>query len=53
MPWPQIREDRDKYNGSEAYGVTAIPTTILIDNEGHIIARNPDEAQLEAILIGE
>ena len=53
MAWPQIREDGEQYNGSDAYGVTAIPTTILIDREGHIIARNPDEAQLEAILVGE
>ena len=53
MPWPQVREDGEKYNGSDLYGVHAIPTTILIDREGHIIARNPDEAELEQLLFAE
>ena len=53
MPWPQIHEDGEKYNGSDLYGVTGIPTTILINKEGIIIARNPDEAELETILFGE
>ena len=53
MPWPQIHEDGEQYNGSDLYGVKAIPTTILINREGLIIARNPDEAELETILFGE
>lgn len=54
MAWPQIRDGREgQYSCSDKYGVSAIPTTILIDREGNIIARNPDEAQLEEILFGE
>ncbi|MBO5619748.1 MAG: redoxin domain-containing protein [Paludibacteraceae bacterium] len=53
MGWPQIREDGTQYNGSDLYGVISIPTTILIDKEGTIIARNPDEAELEKLLWGE
>lgn len=53
MPWPQIHEVQGRYEGSDLYGVRAIPTTILIDKEGMIIARNPDEAELEQILWGE
>ena len=49
MPWPQMRED-EQYVCNDKYGVVGIPTTILIDKEGMIIARNPDEAELEAIL---
>lgn len=53
MPWPQIHEVEGEYECSDLYGVRAIPTTILIDREGNIIARNPDEAELESILFGE
>jgi len=53
MAWPQIREVDGAYECSDLYGVRGIPTTILIDREGKIIARNPDESQLEAILFGE
>lgn len=49
MPWPQIHEN-EQYICNDKYGVVGIPTTILIDKEGMIIARNPDEAELEAIL---
>ena len=52
MPWPQMRED-EQYVCNDKYGVVGIPTTILIDKEGMIIARNPDEAELEQILWGE
>ena len=52
MPWPQIHEN-EQYICNDKYGVVGIPTTILIDKEGMIIARNPDEAELEAILWGE
>ena len=54
MAWPQIRDGREgEYNFADKYGVMYIPTTILINKEGLIIARNPDEAQLETILLGE
>lgn len=52
MPWPQTIEN-EQYVCNDKYGVTSIPTTILIDKEGMIIARNPDEAELEEILWGE
>ena len=51
MAWPQIRDGREgQYSCSAKYGVSAIPTTILINREGNIIARNPSEAELETIL---
>lgn len=53
MPWPQMREQEGQYECSDLYGVRAIPTTILIDRAGNIIARNPDEAQLEELLFSE
>lgn len=52
MPWPQMRED-DFHPCSDKYGVQFIPHTILIDREGHIVAVNPEEPQIEEILFGE
>ena len=52
MPWPQMREGEGQYECTELYGVQSIPTTILINRDGLIIARNPDESELEAILWG-
>lgn len=54
LPWIQIRDQREEpYNPGDVYGITAIPTTLLIDCEGKIVMRNPDEAEIEAILVGE
>ena len=54
LPWTQIRDQREEpYNPGDVYGITAIPTTLLIDREGRIVMRNPDEAEIEAILVGE
>ncbi len=52
MPWPQMRED-ERHVCSEHYQVQYIPFTVLIDREGHIVALNPDESELEQILFGE
>jgi peroxiredoxin len=53
LPWTQIRDQREEpYNPGDIYGITAIPTTFLIDREGKIMMRNPDEADIEAILVG-
>ena len=52
MPWPQMREDAD-HMCSDKYGVQFIPHTVLIDREGHIVAVNPEEPDLEQILFGE
>ena len=50
--WPQIRED-DEHECSDQYEVQYIPHIVLIDREGNIIAVNPEEPELEAILLGE
>ena len=49
MPWPQMREEDDRF-GSEQYAIQHIPTTILIDKNGVIIAREPSESELEELL---
>lgn len=54
LPWPQIRDGREgNYVCAERYAIMFIPTTILIDKEGIIIARNPTEPELEEILLGD
>ena len=49
MPWPQARED-EAHMCSDKYNVQYIPHTVLIDREGHIVAINPEEPELETIL---
>ena len=48
LTWPQIR-DVDGV-GADLYGITAIPHTVLIANDGTIIARNPSHAEIESLL---
>jgi len=50
-PWQQIRED-DAHPCADKYGVQYIPYTVLIDKTGHIVAINPEEPELEEILLG-
>ena len=50
MPWPQMREDAE-HPCSDKYDVQFIPHTVLIDREGHIVAVNPEEPQIEEILL--
>ena len=51
LPWFQIRDQHEEpYNPCDIYGITAIPTTLLIDREGTIVLRNPDEAEIEEVL---
>lgn len=52
MPWPQVREDAE-HPCADKYNVQFIPHTILIDRNGTIVAINPDEPQIEEILLGE
>ncbi|MBR4564006.1 MAG: TlpA family protein disulfide reductase [Paludibacteraceae bacterium] len=52
MPWLQMRED-EAHPCSDLYGVQYIPHIVLIDREGRIVAVNPEEPELEAILLGE
>lgn len=54
LPWAQIRDQKEApYNPCDVYGISAIPTTLLIDRDGKIVMRNPDEAELELLLAGE
>ena len=51
LPWLHIRDQRaEPYTPSDKYGISAIPTTILINKEGVIVGRNLNEAEIEAIL---
>lgn len=53
LPWLHIRDQRtEPYNPCDLYGISAIPTTILINKEGVIVGRNLNEAELEGILAG-
>ena len=52
MPWPQVREDAN-HVCSDLYGVEYIPYTVLIDRDGHIVAFNPEEPEIENILFSE
>ena len=54
LPWHQVRnQEEESGNPADAYGVQFIPTTVLIDREGTIVARGEDEAVLRAIIAGE
>lgn len=54
LTWPQVRDQHEvPYNPCDVYGISAIPTTLLIDREGKIVMRNANEAELEAILAQE
>ena len=51
LAWPQIRDQHEApYNPSDTYGISAIPTTLLIDRNGTIVMRNPSEEELNAFL---
>lgn len=51
LTWKQIRSTAEEpYNAPDTYGVVFIPTTILIDAEGTIIARNPSEEEIKNLL---
>lgn len=51
MPWLQLHDTHEApYNPSDTYGISAIPTTLLIDRNGTIVARNASEEELEEIL---
>jgi hypothetical protein len=51
LPWQHIRDQRNEpYNPCDKYGISAIPTTILINKEGIIVGRNLNEAEIEAVL---
>lgn len=52
LPWQHIRDQRtEPYNPCDKYGISAIPTTILINKEGVIVGRNLNESEIEAVLV--
>jgi thiol-disulfide isomerase/thioredoxin len=54
LPWQHIRDQRtEPYTPSDAYGISAIPTTILIDKEGVFVGRNLNESEIEEILAAD
>lgn len=48
ITWLQLRDASEE--GSKAYGITAIPHTILINREGTIVAHNPGHEEIEALI---
>lgn len=53
LPWTQVRDRNNKKSELlEYYGITGIPSTLLIDPDGRIIARDLRGAQLQKKLIG-
>ena len=46
LPWLQVRDTVAENSPSDQYGVMYIPTTVLINKAGTIIARNPSEEEI-------
>lgn len=51
MPWIQLHDTHEEpYNPCDIYGIMSIPTTLLINREGMIVARNASEEEIAEIL---
>lgn len=51
MAWIQLHDTHvAPYNPCDIYGISSIPTTLLIDTNGIIIARNPSKEEIVEIL---
>ena len=51
MAWLQLHDTHEAPNNpSDSYGISAIPTTFLIDRNGTIVLRNPSEEEIAEIL---
>lgn len=51
MPWIQLHDTHEApYNPCDIYGISSIPTTLLINRAGEIVARNPSEEEIVEIL---
>ena len=48
LTWTQLRDAKDE--GSKAYGIIAIPHTVLISRDGTILAHNPSHAEIEELI---
>ena len=48
LSWAQLRDAKDE--GAKAYGITAIPHTVLISRDGTILAHNPSHSEIEELL---
>lgn len=48
LTWAQLRDANDE--GAKAYGIIAIPHTVLIGRDGTIIARNPSHEEIEEFI---
>ena len=47
MSWIQLHDTHEApYNPCDTYGISSIPTTLLIDSSGIIIARNPSKEEI-------
>lgn len=49
--WLQVIDNDDK-TVSKDYNIVELPTSFLLDKDGKIIAKNPDEEQLDELLNG-
>lgn len=51
MPWLQLHDTHEAPNNpGDTYGISAIPTTLLIDRNGVIVLRNPSEEEIDEYL---
>ena len=51
MPWIQLHDTHEApYNPCDIYGIMSIPTTLLINRDGEIVARNASEEEIAEIL---
>lgn len=48
LPWSQLRDVNNE--GARTYGIMFIPSTVLINRDGIILARNPSHAEIESLI---
>ena len=48
LPWSQLRDVNNE--GARTYGIMFIPSTVLINRDGTILARNPSHAEIESLI---
>lgn len=50
LNWVQLSDLKSENEAAKRYGITTIPTTILIDKEGKIVAKNSTIEQMQEII---